>query len=187
MTVIKNATYFKIVKKTGHVQNPPAFKIHSIKIHPIKINPSQNQPDQNLTKSKSTQSKSIRLKIYPSQNQPEPKPTCLIQPKSTQGQNYTSHVCKGLNFQQDASFQHCVTLACSFMFTLCHFRTLGHYYTGCHFLSASLLHLASLQHEPHFCTAQNLHQGDSFAQQHFCTVLHQHEGGTFALLQFCTA
>ena len=32
----------------GHVQNPPA-----IKIHPIKINPSQNPPDQNQPESKS--------------------------------------------------------------------------------------------------------------------------------------
>ena len=46
----------------GHVQNPPAIKIHPIKIHPIKlhpikIHPIQNPPDQNPPDSKSTRVK----------------------------------------------------------------------------------------------------------------------------------
>ena len=27
----------KTLEKVGHVQNPPAFKIHPIKIHPVKF------------------------------------------------------------------------------------------------------------------------------------------------------
>ena len=61
----------------GHIQNPPAIKIHLIKINPHKNLSNQNQPEQKLTRSTST---------------------CLIQPKSTKGQNCTSHFCKGVDF-----------------------------------------------------------------------------------------
>ena len=32
-----NAKLIKYLKKTEHVQNPPAIKIHPFKIHPVKL------------------------------------------------------------------------------------------------------------------------------------------------------
>ena len=106
---------------------PIRSKSTRFKINPIKINPSQSQTDQNLTQSKSTPSKSALIKIHPikihqsqnqlDQNPPESKSTCSIQPKSMQGQNRTSHVCKEVNF-----LAGCVFLA------LPHFRMQCHVY-----------------------------------------------------------
>ena len=58
------------------------WKSTRIEINSIKFHPSQNQPDQNPTEPKPTRLES----------------TCLIQPKSTQGQNCISHVCNGVDF-----------------------------------------------------------------------------------------
>ena len=60
------------------------------------------------------------------------------------------------------------------MFTLRLFSTVGHYCTGCHFRSASLLRLVSIQHELHFSTAYHLYQGtvlqsDNFTQCYIST------------------
>ena len=94
----------------GHVQNPPSFKMHPSQNLPdqnqleakstrskfnwFKIRQSQNPPKSKSTRLKSNQFKIHTIEIQPDQYQPESKPTivkstCLIQPKSKQGQNCT--------------------------------------------------------------------------------------------------
>ena len=66
LILITTNDYTISISITGHVQNPPAFKIH-----PIKIHQTQNPPDQNQPGSTSTRSKSTQFKIHPVQNPPD--------------------------------------------------------------------------------------------------------------------
>ena len=134
--------------------------IHPRQNYPIKIHPSQNQTNQNQPEPKPTRSKS----------------TCLIQPNSTQGQNWTSYSSMRVDFLTGCVFSE-----------LRHFRIQCHIYIASLQNCGSLLHRLSLFIDVTFARATLLHSKAFTQRRQFCIATLLHSVTLARRWYFCTA